>query len=131
MANELNERRKNSRNSLKQNSELILKEKDVYKGATKNISFSGVFMFCPNAKNIPVGETGFFKIYIQSEPETKKISFKCKVIRTDDRGVGLQFIDIDLEGYQKFKNLMLYNSDDPDTLLAELEKHPGIDRSKS
>ena len=131
MATEPNERRKNSRNSLKQNSELTLTEKAVYKGATKNISFSGVFMYCPNAKSIPIGETGFFKIFIQSEQETKIISFKCQVIRTNDKGVGLQFIDIDLEGYQKFKNLMLYNSSDPDALLAELEKHPGIDRSKS
>jgi c-di-GMP-binding flagellar brake protein YcgR len=131
MATERTERRKNSRNSLKQNSELALTEKTVYKGATKNISFSGVFMYCPDAQNIPIGETGFFKIFIKSEEETKTISFMCQVIRTDDKGVGLKFIDIDLEGYQKFKNLMLYNSSDPDALLAELEKHPGIDRSKS
>ena len=125
------DRRKHTRLSLEFDAELTLSDNVSYTGKIFNISFSGVFMFCPNAKSIPVGETGFFKIFIQSEPETKKISFKCKVIRTDDRGVGLQFIDIDLEGYQKFKNLMLYNSSDPDTLLAELEKHPGIDRSKS
>ena len=125
------ERRKNARNSLKQDSELVLTEKAVYKGTTKNVSFSGVYMYCANAKSIPVGETGFFKILIQTQQQTEIISFMCQVIRTDDEGVGLKFIDIDLEGYHKFKNLMLYNSPDPDKLLADLEKSPGLDIRES
>ena len=131
MASERVERRKSSRNSLKQNSELTLSDETVYTGTTKNISFSGVYMYCPNAKSIPIGETGSFKIFIQSQQETEIISFMCQVIRTDDDGVGLKFSDINLEGYQKFKNLMLYNSPDPDRLLAELEKNPGLDIRKS
>jgi len=125
------ERRKNLRNSLKQDAELTLTEKSVYKGTTKNISFSGVYMYCADAKSIPVGETGFFKIFIQAQQQTEIISFTCQVIRTDDKGVGLKFIDIDLEGYQNFKNLMLYNSSDPDKLLADLEESPGLDIRKS
>jgi len=131
MTTDRNERRKNSRNSLQQDSELTLTEEAVYKGKIKNVSFSGVYMYCPNSKSIPIGETGSFKIFIKSQQKIETISFMCQVIRTDDEGVGLKFIDLDLDGYQKFKNLMLYNSSDPDTLLAELEKHPGIDRSKS
>jgi len=125
------ERRKNSRNSLKQDSELTLSKEAVYKGTTKNVSFSGVYMYCPDTQSIPIGETGVFKIFIKSQQETEIISFMCQVIRTDDEGVGLKFIDIDLEGYQKFKNLMLYNSPDPDKLLADLEKNPGLDIRKS
>ncbi|KPK02973.1 MAG: hypothetical protein AMK71_00425 [Nitrospira bacterium SG8_35_4] len=131
MSSERIERRKNSRNTLKQDSELVLTEKAVYKGTTKNVSFSGVYMYCANAKSIPVGETGFFKILIQTQQQTEIISFMCQVIRTDDEGVGLKFIDIDLEGYHKFKNLMLYNSPDPDKLLADLEKSPGLDIRES
>jgi c-di-GMP-binding flagellar brake protein YcgR len=130
MASERTERRKNSRNALKHDSELTLAGNAVYKGTTKNISFSGVYMYCQDSKNIPIGENGFFKIFIKSQKETVTISFLCQVIRTDDEGVGLKFIDIDLAGYQKFKNLMLYNSSDPDTLLAELEKSPGLEIKK-
>lgn len=130
MARERIEKRKNSRNSLKHDSELTLAGNAVYKGTTKNISFSGVYMYCQDSKNIPIGGNGFFKIFIKSQKETVTISFLCQVIRADDEGVGLKFINIDLAGYQQFKNLMLYNSPDPDTLLDELEKSPGLEIRK-
>lgn len=37
------------------------------------------------------------------------------------------FINIDVKGYQLFKNLMIYNSSDADALMAELRKNPGLD----
>jgi len=127
MRSEDEERRKNSRNKLKQDSELDLPGRAVYRGATKNISFSGVYMYCQSPESISVGETGLFRINIRSGQETDSIIFKCLVIRTDHEGVGLQFTDIDLEGYQKFRRLMLYNSSDPDRLLAELDRSPGLE----
>lgn len=130
MQTERVERRKNSRISLKHNSELTLSEKTVIAGATKNISFSGAYMYCPNAKSIPTGETGFFRIVIKSQQETVTINFMCQVIRTDEEGVGLKFINIDLEGYERFKKLMLYNSPDPDKLLTEIDKSPGLEIRK-
>jgi hypothetical protein len=77
MASERVERRKNSINSLKQDSELTLTANVVYKGTIKNISFSGVYMHCQNSESIPIGETAFFKIFIKSQQKTEIISFTC------------------------------------------------------
>lgn len=121
------DRRKNTRISLELEAELQLSGQSAYAGKTRNISFSGVYLQCMNSANIPVGETGLLKLYLQAGPVPHAITIRSQVVRTDEAGAGIRFIHIDIEGYQQLKNLMAYNSPDPDTLLAELKKHPGLE----
>ncbi|MEW6599965.1 MAG: PilZ domain-containing protein [Nitrospirota bacterium] len=121
------DRRKHKRITLELETELHLDDGAVIKGKIKNISFSGVFMYCINSANMPVGMPGLLKIYLQTGPNPNTINIRCETVRTDESGAGIKFINIDIAGYQLFKNLMIYNSADPDALLAELEKHPGLD----
>jgi len=121
------DRRKHTRVSLKLGAELQLDDSVPVSGTIKNISFSGAFMYCLNPANIPVGRTGLLKIILQPDPHINIIIFRCEVVRIDESGAGIRFINIDINGYQQFKNLMIYNSTDPDALLAELEKNPGLD----
>lgn len=121
------DRRKHTRITLELDAELHLDNGRVIKGKVKNISFSGVFMHHINSANISVGSTGMLKIILQADPHPNIINIRCEVVRTDESGAGIKFVNIDIRGYQQFKNLMIYNSTDPDTLLAELEKHPGLD----
>ncbi len=121
------DRRKHTRISIELEAELKLSDKVSFKGKIRNISFSGVYLHCVNSTNMPVGETGLFKLFLQTDPHPNFINFRCQIVRTDESGAGLRFIDIDIEGYKKFKNLMVYNSTESDKLLAELEKHPGLE----
>jgi len=127
MQNSPKDRRKHTRIPLELETELQLDDARIIPGKIRNISFSGVFMHCVNSTDIPVGRTGFLKIFLQTVPHPNIIGIRCQVVRTDESGAGIRFINIDVEGYQLFKNLMIYNSTDPDTLLAELEKNPGLD----
>jgi len=121
------DRRKHTRISLELDTELQLDNDSIFKGKIKNISFSGVFMYCINSANMSVGSTGLLRIILQADPHPNTINIRCEVVRTGESGAGIRFINIDIRGYQQFKNLMIYNSTDPDMLLAELEKHPGLD----
>jgi c-di-GMP-binding flagellar brake protein YcgR len=127
MANTRKDRRKNTRVSLELAAELQLSEHSAYTGKTGNISFSGIYMLSIEAAKIPVGATGMLKLHLQAGPAPNAIAIRCQVVRTDESGAGIRFIHIDIEGYRQFKNLMAYNSPDPDTLLAELAKHPGLE----
>lgn len=121
------DRRKHTRVSIELTTELQLDTGVSVKGKIRNISFSGAFMSFVSPANIPAGGTGSLKIFLLSDPIISTINFRCQVVRTDESGAGIKFINIDVEGYQQFKNLMIYNSTDPDALLSELEKHPGLD----
>ncbi|RJQ56708.1 MAG: PilZ domain-containing protein [Nitrospiraceae bacterium] len=120
------EKRKHTRISISLDAELQINDK-TYRGKTKDISFSGIFMFCPDPANIPADKTGFIKLVLKPGPNPKIITFHCKVVRTSESGAGVKLIRVDMEGYQQFKNLMVYNSPNPDVLLEELNKHPGLE----
>lgn len=122
--------RKHTRIPLELDAELRLDDSGTVNGKIKNMSFSGVYMRCINPEGIPVGRNGLLKIILQAEPHPHIINIRCRIIRTDESGAGIRFINIDIRGYQLFKNLMIYNSADPDKLLAELDKHPGLDIHK-
>ena len=127
MQNIKKDRRKNTRISLELEAELQLSGHGAYTGKTRDISFSGVYLLCMHAAKIPVGATGLLKLYLQAGPVPNAIAIKSQVVRTDESGAGIRFIHIDIEGDRQFKNLMAYNSPDPDTLLSELAKHPGLE----
>jgi c-di-GMP-binding flagellar brake protein YcgR len=120
------DRRKYTRIALQLKAELKLAGNNIYHGRTKNISFGGVFVFCNNAAGIPVGEEASLTLVLDSRSHRSEIAFRCEIVRTDETGVGVKFISVDINGYQQFKNLMVFNSSDPDVLLAELDKHPGL-----
>ena len=57
---------------------------------------------------------------------TTKINLECRIIHIQKNGIGFQFLSIDFEGYHTFKRMMVLNSEDPERLLLELKKHPGL-----
>jgi len=53
-------------------------------------------MYCLNPANIPVGRTGLLKIILQPDPHINIIIFRCEVVRIDESGAGIRFINIDI-----------------------------------
>ncbi len=129
MQSDPKEKRKHTRIQLEFDVELKIDNGALYHGKTKNISFSGLYLYVSNAKDISSGTTGTLTLMRDSQTAENVISFKCQIVRSVDSGVGIRFISIDISGYQEFKNLMIYNSGDPDKLQAELEKDPGLNIS--
>jgi len=123
----MKQRRKHTRIVLQLDAELILFDNTSFRGKTKDISFSGIYIKCNNAEGIPIGDKCTIKLHLRSGENPEIIQCACAVVRTSASGVGIKFISIDLTGYQQFKKLMIYNSSDSDKLMAELEKNPGLD----
>ncbi len=127
MKDKLKAKRKNTRYHIELEATIILSDNSSFKGKTKNLSFGGAYLYCVDSMSVPEGETCFFELTLKGSPHPSIIKFYCNVIHVDDAGFGLKFINIDISDYERFKNLMVYNSPDPDALLAELEKSPGLD----
>ena len=130
MKNKLKEKRKNIRYHIELDGKIILSDNSSFKGKTKDLSFGGAYLYCVNSLSVPEGETCFLELTLEGTPQSSILKFYCKIIHVNDSGVGLQFINIDIFHYEQFKNLMVFNSSDPDALLAELEKSPGLEIKK-
>jgi hypothetical protein len=120
-------RRKHTRLPLSFASEFFVGNKKIFSGKTKDISFGGVFMSCRNATNEMIGFDGRLRIILQAGTENEVVELTGRIVRATGEGIGIQFISIGAEDYQRFRNVMLYNNPNPDILLKELKKHPGID----
>ena len=62
---------------------------------TRDISDSGVFVLLSPVPNLPVG--GHIKMHML-DSSAPKIAFNMKIVRVLEEGLGMMFIDFELEG---------------------------------
>ena len=127
MKDKLKAKRKNTRHHIELDATIIVSDNSLFKGKTKNLSFGGAYLYCVDSISVPENEKCFFELSLKGAPQPSTLKFYCNIVHADDAGIGLKFISIDLFDYEQFKHLMLFNSTDPDALLAELEKNPGLE----
>jgi hypothetical protein len=120
-------RRKHTRLPLQFKAEFIMHDKKVFSGKTKDISFGGIYMYCRNATQDMVGSGGKLRIILQAGTDDGYVDLTGRIARVDAEGLGIQFVSIGVDDYQRFRNLMLYNNPNPEVLIEELKKSPGID----
>jgi len=121
----MKEKRKHTRIPLEIEANIKYAEKSL-KGKTKNISFGGVYIELKDISCFTPEDICDVTLILKNEMSVN-ISFKCKIIHIFESGMGMQFKSIEgIDCYEHFKNLMVFNSKEPEKLLEELEKHPGI-----
>jgi len=98
----------------------------TYKGTTRNISFSGTYITCNEGPVPEIGTSCVITLTLQEGDEPMTIKFKARVKHFRESNVGLEFQAIFAEDYNDFVYLMVNNSSDPDGLLEEISRNPGI-----
>ncbi len=48
------------------------------------------------------------------------LQMKGEVVRVLDDGIGVSFIEIDLDSFHHLKNIVYYNAEDPDQIEEEI-----------
>jgi len=119
-------KRKNKRLQIHLNAEIKLSDGSIWKGKTENISFGGICISLNETCSIQVGDECDLIVILMEGDDRQVIKFKAKAIHTHEPKIGFQFLHIDIDSYDHFRNLMLSNSKDPDKLQEELEQNPGI-----
>ncbi len=59
-----------------------------------------------------------------------RIEAAGRIIRSEPGELAVEFIEIDLDGYQHLRQLILNNSKDPERAEQQFDQHRGIKRSK-
>lgn len=83
---------------------------------TQNISLKG--LLAEPASHIASGDRGLVRITLSS---VALIIIECRVIRSDDTGVAIDFLPMDEESFFHLRNLVRYNAPDADQIDAELK----------
>lgn len=84
---------------------------------THDISLRGIY--CTSSYKLSVGTTCMLRFYVQGQSKPE-FSVKARVARVDENGMGFEFVEMTLEDLTFLKNLMYYNTGDPERVDQEI-----------
>ncbi len=115
------------------NTEVALVAEDWSLRATSGIdvSMSGLHITglgrTPAANPLP-GTSVRISIHLQATGHRALIEAEGRIIRSEPGELAVEFIEIELDGYQHLRQLILNNADDPDRAEKQFNEHRGIRR---
>ncbi|MGD8570664.1 MAG: PilZ domain-containing protein [Gammaproteobacteria bacterium] len=122
----ITDNRKHQRLPIEVRATVKLADGTEYKGQSVNISFSGAFVEVADTQSLRAANTCRLTLHLQDGSEPILLNFKCKIRHVKSHGIGIEFRAIFAEDYNDFVYLMVNNSPDPDGLLEEVSRNPGI-----
>ena len=85
---------------------------------TQDLSLKGVFVKgVTGARSL--GDRCELSLHLSGSSSDLALHISGEVVRVREDGVGLHFSEIDLDSYYHLKNILYYNSEDPDILEME------------
>ena len=113
------ERRRNTRVPFQTTADVIFSDTCRYdQCATENLSVTGVSVIGITKHSI--GETCDLSLALSGCTSHLRLNMKGKIVRVDADRIAVHFIEIDLDSFYHLKNIIYYNSNDPDTIEQEL-----------
>jgi hypothetical protein len=98
--------------SLKQNA------KGIRCDQTRDISLKGIY--CYSDIKLSAGTPCEVELHISDTGSKLVLFFKGRVVRTDDSGMGIRFEEMDLDSFFSLKDILDYNTGDPERIGLEL-----------
>ena len=90
---------------------------------TKDISLKGIY--CYSDETFPEGTRCHIRLELRGAGVGLDIEMKGHVVRRDAEGMALFFDEIDIESFSHLKNVLYYNTGDPERIDTEILKGPG------
>lgn len=83
-------------------------------GNSRDLSLNGIFIKADD--DIPVGTECMVEISLSGTTESLPLTMQGTVVRKEASGIGISFNSMDIDSYTHLKNLVRYNSEDPDII---------------
>ncbi len=87
---------------------------------TSDLSLYGVFVSGVN--NLKAGSECKLSLHLSGTSSDTVLRMKGEVVRVGGGGVGIKFLKIDLDSFYHLKNILYFNSGNPDMLEEEFQK---------
>lgn len=97
---------------------LVEKNGRTYEGHVSNLSLKGM-MFEPEIRDFEAGERVNISIQLTGHSSSLQIDVLGDVIRADEEGVAINFVELDVDSFIHLKNTIAYNDGDPDKIERE------------
>ncbi len=112
------ERRKNSRVPFQATADIKFTDMEYNQCETENLSVKGICVM--GITGHKPGDACDISLALSGTTSELTISMKGSVVRDDGDRTALHFHEIDLDSFYHLKNIVYYNSEDPDVIEREL-----------
>lgn len=117
------ERRQSTRVHFHTTANLQFKNKDFEGCETSDLAAKGVFV--RGVKDQGMGEECSMQLHLVGASSDLVLSMQGSVVRVQEDGVAIKFHEIDLDSFYHLKNIVYYNSENPDELPSQFD--PEVD----
>ncbi len=111
------EQRRNTRVDFQTSVDFDCGDKSFAACETRDLSLKGVFL--AGISGPAPGDMCDLTVHLSGGSSDLKFRVKGEVVRVEGDGVGIIFTEIDLDSFYHLKNIVYYNSGDPDRLADE------------
>lgn len=111
------ERRKNTRVPFQTTADVSFSNKNYTQCETENLSVKGVSVLGISGHEI--GEECNLSLALSGSTSQLRLAMRGEIVRLQEDGIGLKFTEIDLDSFYHLKNIIYYNSEDPDKIEHE------------
>lgn len=91
---------------------------------SKDLSLRGLYIHTDQP--FALGERCHLKIKLLERTDQGDIDVRGVVVRADDKGMGVQFTDIDPDSFRHLKNILYYTTGDPEKIDKEISSTPAF-----
>ena len=92
--------------------------KEIRCDQTRDISLKG--LYCYSDIRFSVGTPCELELHLTDIGSKVVLFLKGRVVRTDEEGMGIKFEEMDLDSFFLLKNILNYNTGDPEEIEKEL-----------
>jgi hypothetical protein len=124
----MNNRRLRTRIPFHTRVRFMIQGEELVSSDSKDLSLTGVYFY--TALQPEKGTTGDVEITLSLGIQPLTLRFTGVVARVDELGIGVRFLEMDPASFVHLKNLLYYNTGDPEAIDAEIS-HPNPFDSES
>jgi hypothetical protein len=95
-------------------------------GRGRDLSVKGVYVQCP--RQLPRNTRCDVTIVLSGAPEPMQVHVTGTVVYAEPGGMGIEFVEVDVDSFIHLRNLVLYNSVDTEQVEREFDQHLGLKR---
>jgi PilZ domain len=118
----MNNRRRRTRVPFQTQVKFIIQGKALVSSDSKDLSLTGVYFFTDRRPE--EGTSGEMEITLGLGTQPLTLRFKGVVARLDETGIGVRFLEMDPTSFVHLKNLLYYNTGNPEAIDAEIIHYP-------
>jgi hypothetical protein len=100
---------------------------DLLTAEVNNLSVRGCHVSTFDA--LPAGGRYHLTLFVEDDEQALHFKVESRVVRSDQDGMGIEFMEMPLESYGHLRNMVLLNASDPEQVEREFRQHIGLKRA--